>query len=230
MMNYIKMQLFGSVILLDDGCIELVVTDIRDKNIYCKVLHGGTIKDRRGVNVPGLDIHLPSVTDKDRQDILDGISAGFDFIGASFIRKVQDVVEIRKILEENNGGHIKIISKIENQEGINNFDEILEVSDGIMIARGDLGVEIPMEEVPIIQKRFIKKTNKAGKPVITATQMLESMITHARPTRAEVSDVANAIFDHSGAIMLSRRNCKWKISDRMCKNNGQNSNSSRKLS
>ena len=138
----------------------------------------------------------------------------------SFIRKPEDVLAIKKVLKENGGEPIKVISKIENREGINNFDKILEVSDGIMVARGDLGVEIPMEEVPIYQKQFIKKTYRQGKPFITATQMLESMITNSKPTRAEVSDIANAIYDGTGAIMLSRRNGNWELSNRMCKNNG----------
>ena len=146
---------------------------------------------------------MPGITKKDIEDIKYGIEAGFSYIAASFVRKPEDVLEIRKVLEENNGSHIKIISKIENREGINNFDEILDVSDGIMIARGDLGVEIPMEEVPIRQKEFIKKAIAKKKPVITATQMLESMISNPRPTRAEVSDVANAVYDGTSAIMLS---------------------------
>lgn len=148
-------------------------------------------------------MQLPGITEKDIDDIKYGIEVGFDYIAASFVRKLEDVLAIKEVLKQNNGEHIKIISKIENREGINNFDKILEVSDGIMVARGDLGVEIPMEEVPILQKQFIKKTYRQGKPVITATQMLESMTTNPRPTRAEVSDVANAIFDGSSAIMLS---------------------------
>ena len=176
----------GSIILINDGTIEVQVKEIRDKDIVCEVLHGGILTNRKSLNIPNVPLNLPG-----------------EYIAASFVRKPQDILDIKKILKENNGQHIKVIAKIENREGIDNFDEILNVSDGIMVARGDLGVEIPMEEVPILQKQFIKKTYKQGKPVITATQMLESMITNPRPTRAEVSDVANAIFDGSSAIMLS---------------------------
>lgn len=193
----------GTVILIDDGSIEAKVSKIDGTNIICDITHGGMLGSRKSINVPGLRLNLPSLTEKDVRDIIDGINAGFDFIAASFVRKAQDVYDIRKLLEQNGGEHIRIISKIENREGIDNFDEILEASDGIMVARGDLSVEIPMEEVPILQKQFIKKCCSAGKPVITATQMLESMINNPRPTRAEVSDVANAIFDVTGAIMLS---------------------------
>ena len=193
----------GSTILVNDGTIELKVTEIKNKDIVCQVIHGGKLTNTKSMNIPNLILNLPSITEKDEEDIKYGIRAGFDYIAASFIRKPADVLAIREVLKQNNGEHIKIISKIENREGIDNFDAILEVSDGIMVARGDLGVEIPMEEVPIIQKQFIKKTYKAGKPVITATQMLESMCDNPRPTRAEVSDVANAVFDGSSAIMLS---------------------------
>ena len=193
----------GQNILVNDGTINLKVKEIRDKDIVCEVIQGGKLTNRKSINIPDFVVNLPGITEKDIADIKYGISAGFDYIAASFVRKPQDVLEIRQVLKENGGEHIKIISKIENREGINNFDEILKVSDGIMVARGDLGVEIPMEEVPIYQKQFIKKTYKQGKPVITATQMLESMINNPRPTRAEVSDVANAIYDGSSAIMLS---------------------------
>lgn len=193
----------GRTILVNDGTIELKVREIVEKDIVCEVIQGGKLTNRKSINIPDFIVNLPGITKKDIEDIKYGIEAGFDYIAASFIRKPQDVLEIREVLKENNGEHIKIISKIENREGIDNFDKILEVSDGIMIARGDLGVEIPMEEVPILQKQFIKKTYTQGKPVITATQMLESMITNPRPTRAEVSDVANAIFDGTAAIMLS---------------------------
>ena len=193
----------GTTILIDDGTLETVVSEIQDTNIICKVTHGGKLGSRKSINVPGASLNLPSLAEKDIKDIKDGISAGFDYIAASFIRRAQDVYDIRKLLEDNGGQHIKIISKIENREGIDNFDEILEASDGIMVARGDLSVEIPMEEVPIYQKQFIKKCYNAGKTVITATQMLESMMNNPRPTRAEVSDVANAIFDMSTGIMLS---------------------------
>lgn len=193
----------GRTILVNDGTIELRAKEIIDKDIVCEVIHGGKLTNRKSINIPDFNVNLPGITQKDVEDIKYGISAGFDFIAASFVRKPQDVLEIRKVLEENNGSNIKIISKIENREGINNFDDILEISDGIMIARGDLGVEIPMEEVPIRQKEFIKKANAKGKPIITATQMLESMISNPRPTRAEVSDVANAVYDGTSAIMLS---------------------------
>ena len=193
----------GSTILLDDGLIGLTVEDVTDTDIICKIVNGGTIKSRRGVNVPGVSISLPGITDKDKQDILFGIEQDVDFIAASFVRKASDVMEIRELLEQNNASHIQIISKIENQEGVDNLDSILEVSDGLMVARGDLGVEIPAEEVPLVQKRMIKKCNLAGKPIITATQMLDSMQRNPRPTRAEASDVANAIFDGTDAIMLS---------------------------
>ena len=193
----------GSTILIDDGLIGLSVTDIRGNDIICRIVNGGTIKSKKGVNVPGVKISLPGITEKDANDIRFGIEQGIDFIAASFVRKASDVLEIRQLLEEHNATHIQIISKIENQEGVDNLDEILEVSDGLMVARGDLGVEIPAEEVPLVQKRMIKKCNLAGKPVITATQMLDSMQRNPRPTRAEASDVANAIFDGTDAIMLS---------------------------
>ena len=196
----------GKTILINDGTIELRVKEIIGKDIVCEIIHGGYLTNRKSINVPDLVLNLPSITQKDIDDIKYGIKVGFDYIAASFVRKPEDVLAIKQVLKENNGEHIKVISKIENREGINNFDEILKVSDGIMVARGDLGVEIPMEEVPIYQKQFIKKTYAQGKPVITATQMLESMITNSRPTRAEVSDIANAIYDGSSAIMLSRRN------------------------
>ncbi len=200
----------GRTILVNDGTIELKVKEIRDKDIVCEVIQGGKLTNRKSINIPDFSVNLPGITEKDIADIKYGIEIGFDYIAASFIRKPQDVLEIRKVLKENNGEHIKIISKIENREGINNFDEILAVSDGIMVARGDLGVEIPMEEVPVYQKQFIKKCYKQGKPVITATQMLESMITNPRPTRAEVSDVANAIYDGSSGIMLSGETASGK--------------------
>ncbi|WP_114745124.1 pyruvate kinase [Falsibacillus pallidus] len=195
----------GSKILLDDGLIGLEVTSIDKENeeIHTKVMNSGTLKNKKGVNVPGVSVNLPGITEKDAQDILFGIEQGVDFIAASFVRRAKDVLEIRQLLEENNAGHIQIIPKIENQEGVDNIDEILEVSDGLMVARGDLGVEIPAEEVPLVQKQLIKKCNLLGKPVITATQMLDSMQRNPRPTRAEASDVANAIFDGTDAIMLS---------------------------
>ena len=194
----------GDRILIDDGLIEMVIEKIvNDEDIVCKVLNGGTLSDHKGVNVPNVAINLPAITKKDISDIIFGIENDIDFVAASFIRKAEDVLEIRRILEENNGADIHIISKIENQEGVDNIEEIIEASDGIMVARGDLGVEILTEEIPLIQKEIIKKCNIAGKPVITATQMLDSMMRNPRPTRAEVTDVANAILDGSDAIMLS---------------------------
>ncbi|MDR7855836.1 pyruvate kinase [Tissierella sp.] len=193
-----------SRILIDDGLVEFKVMEIiNDTDIKCIALNNGTLKNHKGVNVPGVKINLPAVTQKDVDDILFGIENGIDFIAASFVRKAADVLEIRKLLEENNVNTIEIISKIENQEGVDNIDEILAASDGIMVARGDLGVEIQTEEIPIVQKELIRKSNIAGKPVITATQMLDSMMRNPRPTRAEVTDVANAILDGSSAIMLS---------------------------
>ena len=193
----------GDTILIDDGLVGLTVKEVNNDNIVCEVQNSGIVKNHKGVNVPGVKVNLPAITEKDRSDIEFGIEQGIDFIAASFVRKVSDVLAIREILEENNAEHIKIISKIENQEGVENLDEIIEVSDGIMVARGDLGVEIPTEEIPVVQKLMIKKCNEAGKPVITATQMLDSMIRNPRPTRAEVTDVANAIYDGTDAIMLS---------------------------
>ena len=193
----------GSKILVDDGAIEFEVTEIKGKDIICKALNTGRLGSRKTVNMPGVSLELPFISEKDRNDLLSGIKADFDYIAASFVRRAEDVLEMRKLLDDNGGNRIKIISKIECQEGIDNFDEILEVSDGIMVARGDLGVEVPMEEVPVYQKQMIKKCNKAGKPVVTATQMLESMTQNPRPTRAEVSDVANAVYDVTSDIMLS---------------------------
>ncbi|WP_243291243.1 pyruvate kinase [Bacillus sp. FJAT-47783] len=195
----------GSTILLDDGLIGLEVVDIDKANneIKTKVLNSGTLKNKKGVNVPGVSVKLPGITEKDAKDIVFGIEQGVDFIAASFVRRASDVLEIRELLEEHRAENIQIIPKIENQEGVDNIDEILEVSDGLMVARGDLGVEIPAEEVPLVQKELIQKCNKLGKPVITATQMLDSMQRNPRPTRAEASDVANAIFDGTDAIMLS---------------------------
>lgn len=200
----------GRIILVNDGTIKLKVKEIINKDIVCEIIQGGYLTNRKSINVPNLALNLPSITEKDISDIKYGIEAGFDYIAASFVRKPEDVLAIKNVLKENNGEYIKVISKIENREGIDNFDEILDVSDGIMVARGDLGVEIPMEEVPIYQKQFIKKTYKQGKPVITATQMLESMITNSTPTRAEVSDIANAIYDGSSAIMLSGETASGK--------------------
>ncbi|MGI6462150.1 MAG: pyruvate kinase [Candidatus Scatomorpha sp.] len=193
----------GDRILIDDGLIELSVKELSEKDMVCEVINSGVINNKKGVNVPNVRINLPAVTAKDKSDIIFGIENDIDFIAASFVRKAGDVIEIKEILENNGGENIRIIAKIENQEGIDNIKEILEVSYGIMIARGDLGVEVPTEQMPILQKELIKACNRSSKPVITATQMLDSMIRNPRPTRAEVTDVANAIFDGTDAIMLS---------------------------
>jgi len=193
----------GDTLLIDDGLISMKVMKKNSRNIECRVTNGGILKNGKGVNVPGVKIKLPYMSDNDRKDILFGIENDFDFIAASFVRDAECVKEVRKILDDNGGGAIKIIAKIENREGIDNIEEILRVSDGIMIARGDMGVEIPFEELPAIQKDIIRKCNLKGKPVVTATQMLDSMIRNPRPTRAETTDVANAIYDGTDAIMLS---------------------------
>jgi len=195
----------GTHILLDDGLIDLEITELDHTNneIVVLVQNPGILKNKKGVNVPGVSVNLPGITDKDAADIRFGLKNDIDYIAASFVRRASDVLEITQILEEENMTHVQIIPKIENQEGVDNIDEILKVSNGIMVARGDLGVEIPTEEVPIVQKALIQKCNQAGKPVITATQMLDSMQQNPRPTRAEASDVANAIFDGTDAIMLS---------------------------
>lgn len=192
----------GTTILIDDGLIEMVVDEINETDIICSVVNGGPISNHKGVNIPGTDLSMPYISDVDRSDIMFGCDMDFDFLAASFVRCKEDILEVRKIIEEH-GSHMKIIAKIENTQGIKNLDEILEAADGIMVARGDMGVEIPMEEVPIVQKQMIKKAEALGKHVITATQMLESMIKNPRPTRAEATDIANAIYDGTTAIMLS---------------------------
>ena len=192
----------GNKILIDDGLIELEVEKVDGTDIVCRVLNGGELGMRKGVNVPNVKIKLPALTEKDKEDIRFGIEQGFDFIAASFVRNADAIREIRAILDEN-AANMGIIAKIENAEGIGNIDEIIEESDGIMVARGDMGVEIPPEQVPYIQKLIIRKCNAACKPVITATQMLDSMIRNPRPTRAEVTDVANAVYDGTDAVMLS---------------------------
>lgn len=192
----------GSTILIDDGKIEMCVEKIEGEEIFCRVINGGKVSNHKGINAPGAILSMPYISDVDREDLIFGAKLGHDFIAASFVRCKDDVLQVRQILEEN-GSKAKIIAKIENMQGIHNLDEILEVSDGIMVARGDMGVEIPLEEVPVIQKKMIKKAVAMGKHVITATQMLESMITNPRPTRAEAADVANAIYDGTTAIMLS---------------------------
>ena len=193
----------GVIILIDDGLIAMEVEKVVETDIVCRVLNCGKISNRKGVNVPGVHLSLPYISAKDRQDLVFGVNQDIDFVAASFIRNKEDVLEVRKILDTNGGQGIRLISKIENQEGVDHIDEIIEVSDGIMIARGDMGVEIPGEEVPIIQKMIIKKVYEAGKQVITATQMLDSMMKNPRPTRAETADVANAVYDGTSAIMLS---------------------------
>lgn len=193
----------GGHILIDDGLVDLIIDNINGTEIECTLQNSATLKGRRGVNVPGAKLQLKAMTDKDKEDLKFGVENDFDFIAASFIRKPQDVLDIKEYLRSLGNDKIQIISKIENQEGLDNFDEILKVTDGVMVARGDLGVEIPEELVPAAQKMMIRKTVAAGKPVITATQMLESMQKNPRPTRAEVSDVANAVYDGSSAVMLS---------------------------
>ncbi len=193
----------GDSILIDDGLVGLVVERIEGSSVICRVVNGGVISDHKGVNLPGVSVNMPFISQKDREDILFGIREGFDFIAASFTRSAEDVNEIRQILDENGGEFINIIAKIENQQGVDNIDSIIEAADGIMIARGDMGVEIPLEEVPVIQKAVIGKVYNAGKQVITATQMLDSMMKNPRPTRAETTDVANAIYQGTSAIMLS---------------------------
>lgn len=193
----------GMRVLIDDGLIEMKVEKVDKNDIVCRVINGGVVSDHKGVNVPDVDLSMPYISDKDREDILFGISQDVDFVAASFVQKKEDIMQLRKLLEKNGGEDIKIISKIENAQGVANIDDIIEVSDGIMVARGDMGVEIPYEEVPVIQKKIIKKVYRAGKQVITATQMLESMIKNPRPTRAETTDIANAVYDGTSAIMLS---------------------------
>ena len=193
----------GGRILIDDGLIELKIQKVSREDIVCQVVNGGRISDRKGINVPDVSLSMPFLSERDRQDIIFGIETGFDFIAASFTRTAEDIMEIRRLLKRYGGEHIRIIAKIENGEGVSNLDEIVRVSDGIMVARGDMGVEISFEHIPVLQKRLIKTAYKAGKQVITATQMLDSMIKNPRPTRAETTDVANAIYDGTSAIMLS---------------------------
>lgn len=193
----------GAKVLIDDGLVELVVRRKTDTDIICQVIDGGKISNHKGVNVPGTKLSMPFISAIDKSDIEYGIEAGFDFIAASFTRTAEDILEIRRILKEHNCHTINIIAKIENMEGVDNIDEILRVADGIMVARGDMGVEIPLEDVPVLQKQLIHKAYLAGKQVITATQMLDSMMVHPRPTRAEATDVANAIYDGTSCIMLS---------------------------
>ena len=200
----------GCRVLIDDGLIELQVREIRGQDIECTVVSGGPLSSNKSINIPDVHIHLPSLTEKDREDLRFAVEQDFDFVAASFVRKASDVEDIRACLREHGGEHVRIISKIENREGVENLDEIIAASDGLMVARGDLGVEIPACEVPILQKEMITKTRMAGKPVITATQMLDSMIRNPRPTRAEVSDVANAVFDGTSCVMLSGETASGK--------------------
>ena len=193
----------GDSILIDDGLIGLEVEEIEGSDIHCVVINGGVVSNKKGINLPGVNVNMPFISQKDREDILFGIQEEFDFIAASFTRTADDVLEIRKVLDENGGRDLNIIAKIENQQGVDNIDSIIEAADGIMIARGDMGVEIPLEDVPVIQKEIINKVYNAGKQVITATQMLDSMMKNPRPTRAETTDVANAIYQGTSAIMLS---------------------------
>lgn len=202
----------GSRILVDDGLVALEVTAMNEATgvITCKILNSGTISNHKGINLPGVKTQLPALTEKDLDDLRFGVEMGVDIVAASFIRKAEDVLAIRKVLRNLGGEDIFLMSKIENQEGVDNVEEIIKYSDGVMVARGDMGVEIPLEQVPGIQKHIIDLCNKAGKPVVTATQMLESMVRFPRPTRAEVSDVANAIFDGSDCIMLSGETANGK--------------------
>ncbi len=193
----------GTNILIDDGAVELVVTKIKNEDITCKVIRGGTISNNKGVNVPGVMLSMPYISDKDMADLKFGAEMGFDFIAASFVRSSTDIILLKNLTKSLGWTTPRIIAKIENSDGVANIDDILKVSDGIMIARGDMGVEIPFEQIPAIQKELIQKGYNSGKQVITATQMLESMISHSRPTRAEITDVANAIYDGTSAIMLS---------------------------
>ena len=200
----------GKRILIDDGLIELEVKRISQTEIICTVINGGELGQRKGVNVPNVPVRLPALTEKDRQDIIFGVEQGVDFIAASFVRSVEGVLEIKALLKECGAPYLPVIAKIENAEGIKNIDEIIRCADGIMVARGDLGVEIPPQEVPYLQKMLIQKCNDNFKPVITATQMLDSMIRNPRPTRAEVTDVANAVYDGTDAVMLSGETAQGK--------------------
>ena len=200
----------GDSVLIDDGRVHLLVKDTTETDIHCTVLSGGKIATRKGVNVPGVHLTMPYLSEKDKSDLLFGIEHDVDFIAASFVRTAKDVIDMRKFLNYNGGHNIRIIAKIENEEGVEHFDEILKNCDGIMIARGDMGVEIAYERLPGLQKRFIRRCYQAGKMVITATQMLESMINNPSPTRAEITDVANAVFDGTSAVMLSGESASGK--------------------
>ena len=201
----------NSRILIDDGLIELNVNSCTETEIHCTVVNGGILSSQKGINVPNISLSLPFISEKDQSDIAFGVKEGFDLIAASFTRSAEDILNLRRELKKNNCHNMRIIAKIENMDGVRNIDEILRVSDGIMVARGDLGVEVPLEEIPILQKQLIKKAMQQGKTVITATQMLDSMISHPRPTRAEATDVANAIYDGTSAIMLSGETAAGKF-------------------
>lgn len=200
----------GTTILLDDGLLDILVKEIKDEEIICEVVNGGILKNRKGINIPGVDVNLPILTPEDERDLKHAINEGIEYVAASFVRNKEDVRSVRAFLDANGGQEIHIISKIESQTGVDNIDDIIEVSNGIMVARGDLGVELPARDIPRIQKTMIRKCNAAGIPVIVATQMLESMINNPRPTRAEVSDIANAIYDGTDAIMLSGESAAGK--------------------
>lgn len=193
----------GDTVLIDDGLIRLTVNETTDTDVICRVENGGLLGERKGINLPNVEIHLPGITDKDKEDIIFGIGQGIDFIAASFVRCADNIREIRELLKEHDAEYVHIIAKVESQEGIRNIDEIIEAADGVMVARGDMGVEIPAWEVPQVQRMIIEKVNRAYKPVIVATQMLDSMIRNPRPTRAEVTDVSTAILQSTDAIMLS---------------------------
>ena len=208
--NIIQDIKVGEKLLIDDGLLQFSIKDIIGNKIVCIALNNGELGENKGVNLPKAKVSLPAISEKDKNDLIFGCQQNVDYVAASFIRKADDIKDVRKVLDENNGKDILIIAKIETQEGIDNFDEILKVSDGIMVARGDLGVEIPIEDVPVAQKMMIEKCNAAGKVVITATQMLDSMIKNPRPTRAEVNDVANAILDGTDCIMLSGESANGK--------------------
>jgi pyruvate kinase len=203
----------GNRVTVDNGLINLEVLDISEGRLRCKVLDGGTLGSRKHINLPGVRVNLPSITEKDRKDIEFAVEHDIDFIALSFVRSPQDVLEAREIIQSK-GGHARLIAKIENQEGVDNFDQILEVADGIMVARGDLGVEVPIEELPRIQREIVRKCALAGKPVIVATHLLESMIDSPTPTRAEVTDVANAVYEQADAIMLSGETATGKYPER----------------